>query len=66
MAMNVIVNGMMDNFQVLAIKTTVNLTVRIQNSAILYPPFSLQTFNIENNRLQSGEQKLRYLAKNAT
>ncbi len=46
MAMNVIVNGMMDNFQVLAIKTTVNLTVHIQNSVILYPPFSLQTFNI--------------------
>ena len=58
MAMNVIVNGMMDNFQVLTIKTSVNLTVRIQNSVILYPPFSLQTFNIENNRLQSGEQKL--------
>jgi hypothetical protein len=58
MAMNVIGNGMMDNFQVLTIKTSVNLTVRIQNSAILYPPFSLQTFNIENNRLQSGEQKL--------
>lgn len=46
MAMNVIGNGMMDNFQVLTIKTSVKLTVRIQNSVILYPPFSLQTFNI--------------------
>ena len=44
MAMNVIGNGMMDNFQVLTIKTTVNLTVRIQNRAEIL----LRLCSIEN------------------
>ncbi len=44
MAMNVIVNGMMDNFQVLAIKTTVNLTVRIQKWCNIVPAFQSSNF----------------------